>query len=193
MTGVANVVVLGNSSLLLTTLRLLDTNDNGIRYYSNIYVDSSNRKVDCLWIDGNNDQPQTGFQVHWPEFVNKDGEQLPSDENAMADKVDYLCNGGPPFKMYKYDDVKDPRGITYWVLDHKRSESGSDDRKIGMSYAPPKYPTSAKFGRDLGRNGTALRPDSLGRARVQVFLSRRALLERYASAMPRLRRVEEPT
>ncbi|KAI1475702.1 hypothetical protein F4774DRAFT_396030 [Daldinia eschscholtzii] len=133
----------------------------GTWYYSNIYVDSSNRKVDCLWIDGNNDQPQTGFQVHWPEFVNKDGEQLPSDENAMADKVDYLCNRGPPFKMYKYDDVQDPRGITYWVLDHKRSESGSDNRKIGMSYAPPKYPTSAKFGRDLGRNGTIpSRPNS---------------------------------
>ena len=42
----------------------------------------------------------------------------------------------------------------------------------------------------LGRNGMALRSDSLGRSRVQVFLSRRALMELHASGMPHVRHVE---
>ncbi|KAI1464084.1 uncharacterized protein F4812DRAFT_444512 [Daldinia caldariorum] len=126
----------------------------GSWYYSNIYVDSSNRKVDCLWIDGDNDQPQSGFQVHWPEFVRKDGEELPAEGDGMADKVDYLCNSGPPFKMYKYDDVKDPSSITYWVLDNKRSEDEGRDRKTATAYGPSKNPTSAKFSRQLARNST---------------------------------------
>ena len=44
----------------------------------------------------------------------------------------------------------------------------------------------------LGSNGMALRPDSLGRSRVQVFLSRRALMELHASGMPHFRHVEAP-
>ncbi|KAI0103409.1 hypothetical protein F4814DRAFT_96523 [Daldinia grandis] len=145
----------------------------GSWYYSNIYVDSSNRKVDCLWIDGNNDQPQSGFQVHWPEFVNKDGDELPSDEGGMADKVDYLCNRGPPFKMYNYEDNKDPHGITYWVLNNKRSEAGTDNRKIEMSYAPPKYPTSAKFGRDSPRGNSTV-PSGSSRQANRLVVSNNA-------------------
>ena len=46
---------------------------------------------DCFWIDGNNDQPQSGFQVHWPEFFNPQGNDLPSDPKEQADKIDYFC------------------------------------------------------------------------------------------------------
>lgn len=38
----------------------------------------------------------------------------------------------------------------------------------------------------LARNGAALRRDSLARSRVQVFLSRRALLDRYGDGQPRI-------
>ena len=40
----------------------------------------------------------------------------------------------------------------------------------------------------LARNGVALRRDSLVRSRVQVFLSRRALLDRYGDGQPHVRR-----
>ncbi|CAM1502184.1 Fc.00g041680.m01.CDS01 [Cosmosporella sp. VM-42] len=90
-------------------------------YYSNVYVQSGGRKPNCMWIDKDGDQPQTGFQVHFPEFVQKDG------EDAIADKTtDYFCNAGPPFKYY-FDE--DPRGITNWVIS-KRGEKA-------VSYAPP--------------------------------------------------------
>ncbi|KAI0384063.1 hypothetical protein F5Y04DRAFT_248889 [Hypomontagnella monticulosa] len=119
----------------------------GSWYFSNIFIESSSRKVDCMWIDGNNDQPQSGFQVHWPEFVNKKGEQLPTDAAGQAAKIDYLCNSGPPFKMYNFADVKDPKGITFWTINNKRSEGGIEERTTAMSYGPAKHPESAKFRR----------------------------------------------
>ncbi|KAI1378582.1 hypothetical protein F4677DRAFT_372060 [Hypoxylon crocopeplum] len=129
----------------------------GTWYYSNVYINSGDRKPDCLWIDGNNDQPQSGFQVHWPEFVNKEGDQLPSDPTDQANKVDYLCNKGPPFKMYNYADVHDPKSITYWTINNKRTE---EDLGTAVSYAPSPYPVSAKFHRSAHHyypraNGTA--------------------------------------
>lgn len=42
----------------------------------------------------------------------------------------------------------------------------------------------------LARNGVALRRDTLARSRVQVFLSRRALIERYGVGQPRVQRAE---
>ncbi|KAI4859909.1 hypothetical protein F4820DRAFT_462101 [Hypoxylon rubiginosum] len=117
----------------------------GSWYYSNVYISGSNEKPDCLWIDGNNDQPQSGFQVHWPEFVQKDGDTPISDVDQAA-KVDRLCNAGPPFKMYQYADVKDPKGITFWTINNKRDDEDAAEG-TAVSYGPPTYPASAKFRR----------------------------------------------
>ncbi|KAI2614879.1 hypothetical protein GGR54DRAFT_321920 [Hypoxylon sp. NC1633] len=113
----------------------------GSWYYSNVYINQGSRKPDCFWIDGNNDQPQSGFQVHWPEFVTEDGNQIPSDPTDQANKINYLCNQGPPFKMYNYADIHDPKSIAYWVINNKRSE----DQESAVSYAPPTAPVSARF------------------------------------------------
>lgn len=67
------------------------------------------------------------------------------------------------------------------------------------TFAAPHVPTRAqhlhRFGENilislmvLARNGLALRRDTLFRSRVQVFLSRRAVIERYGGERPRLRR-----
>ncbi|KAI6089813.1 hypothetical protein F4821DRAFT_53026 [Hypoxylon rubiginosum] len=112
----------------------------GTWYYSNVYVSGSNDKPDCLWIDGNNDQPQSGFQVHWPEFVQKK-DDTPIDQIDQGAKIDHLCNSGPPFKMYKYSDVHDPKSITYWTINNKR-----DEESTAIAYGPSKRTASAKFG-----------------------------------------------
>jgi len=47
-------------------------------YWSNIYMDGSdNNNLDntCIWIDADGNQPQTGFQIHWPEFVAQEGDE----------------------------------------------------------------------------------------------------------------------
>lgn len=112
---------------------------------------------DCFWIDGNNDQPQSGFQVHWPEFFNPQGNDLPSDPKEQADKINYFCNQGPPFKMYNYADTKDPHSITYWTIQDKRSEDGLEERETAIAYGPPSEAHSARF-----RRGSAHYPRNNG-------------------------------
>ncbi len=48
------------------------------RYFSNIAIAGQDDKPACMWIDANGDQPTTAFQVHFPDFVMKEGE-LPRD------------------------------------------------------------------------------------------------------------------
>ncbi|KAI1335271.1 hypothetical protein F5Y15DRAFT_255325 [Xylariaceae sp. FL0016] len=93
----------------------------GSWYYSNVYVSGSDAKPDCLWIDANNDQPQTGFQVHWPTF-SADDTSIPDDDAGKQDFIDSVCSGGPSFKMSMYPDT-DPNSITYTIPsnDGKRS------------------------------------------------------------------------
>ncbi|KAI1115297.1 hypothetical protein F5Y14DRAFT_410829 [Nemania sp. NC0429] len=116
----------------------------GSWYYSNVYISASGTKPDCLWIDANNDQPQTGFQVHWPEFVNTGDNSIPESPEDKGAKVDYLCNAGPPFKMYNYPD-EDPSSITYWIPQNRRSVSDTRPSAIGTSHGPSKHPVSARF------------------------------------------------
>ncbi|ORY56996.1 uncharacterized protein BCR38DRAFT_450541 [Pseudomassariella vexata] len=124
----------------------------GSWYYSNYYISGSDVTPDCFWIDSNGDQPQTGFQIHWPEFVSASGDlpTQPSDKDALLDR---LCNAGPPFKMYT---EKDPRGITFWTKT-KRSEEATAE-----AYAPWKSAPSAKFADNRsGHSATVPRQQSL--------------------------------
>ncbi|KAK4643707.1 hypothetical protein QC761_405770 [Podospora bellae-mahoneyi] len=82
----------------------------GSWYYSNVFIQGSDYKPDCLWIDANGDQPQTGFQVHWPEFVQRD-DGRPGEKDGLD--VGYFCEAGPPFTLYTSHE---PRAVTYWVL-----------------------------------------------------------------------------
>lgn len=50
------------------------------RYYSNIVIDG--QKADCMWIDKNKYQPVTGFQVHFPEFVQSTKDDPPIHDAA---------------------------------------------------------------------------------------------------------------
>ncbi|KAJ2996616.1 hypothetical protein NUW58_g915 [Xylaria curta] len=115
----------------------------GTWYYSNIYVSETAEKPDCVWIDANNDQPQTGFQVHWPEFVGQ-ADSIPEGDEAKKIRTDWMCTAGPVFKMYKYPDT-DPNSITYWVPLNGRSLSERRDLATATSYGPSKNPVSARF------------------------------------------------
>ncbi|KAI0906454.1 hypothetical protein F4823DRAFT_607161 [Ustulina deusta] len=137
----------------------------GTWYYSNVYVGATQYKPDCLWIDANNDQPQTGFQVHWPEFANKGDSMIPSTPEDQAARIDYLCNAGPPFKLRNQPDT-DPHDITYWLPLTRRS-SRPDERDVtATSYGPSKHAVSAKYRRNnLRTNGTTVH-DMIGMSLV---------------------------
>ncbi|KAI0116432.1 hypothetical protein GGR51DRAFT_574711 [Nemania sp. FL0031] len=115
----------------------------GSWYYSNVYISASGVTPDCLWIDGNHDAPQTGFQVHWPEFVNM-GDSVPQSEADKEAQANVLCNAGPPFKMYNYPD-QDPSSITYWAPHKHRSLRDNRLLTTGTSHGPSKSPLSARF------------------------------------------------
>ncbi|KAK7752004.1 hypothetical protein SLS62_005966 [Diatrype stigma] len=114
----------------------------GSWYYSNYFISGNPDKPDCLWIDKNNDSPQTGFQVHWPEFSIEDSGYT-EESDDKDEKIDYLCNAGPPFKMHVHPD-EDPNSITLWSLSSQRSAA----TETGTSYGPSKHPKSARFQHD---------------------------------------------
>ncbi|KAI1089875.1 hypothetical protein F5B19DRAFT_353518 [Rostrohypoxylon terebratum] len=126
-------------------------------YYSHVYIGSTGVTPDCMWIDGNNDQPQSGFQIHWPEFYVPSGDSLPADPKEQSDKIDYFCSQGPAFKYYNYATDPNPRNIIYWTITNPRSEPLT-------AYGPAKEAESAKFRRDgtvyprQTTNGTATNP-----------------------------------
>ncbi|KAK4677392.1 hypothetical protein QC764_405770 [Podospora pseudoanserina] len=99
----------------------------GSWYYSNVFIQGSDYKPDCLWIDANGDQPQTGFQVHWPEFVQRD-DGRPGEKDGLD--VGYFCEAGPPFTLYTSHE---PRAVTYWVLSNgKKVKRGATGRPTSM-------------------------------------------------------------
>ncbi|KAH6888517.1 hypothetical protein B0T10DRAFT_606890 [Thelonectria olida] len=101
-------------------------------YYSHLYVSGTQAQPKCMWIDKNGDQPQTGFQLHFPEWVTEQPGVLPEGKD-----INYFCNAGPPFKI-RTD--KDPNDITYWVL-NKRDEDNNKRSDTAQSYGPTKGPT----------------------------------------------------
>ncbi|KAH6988572.1 hypothetical protein EDB80DRAFT_589168 [Ilyonectria destructans] len=111
-------------------------------YYSNVYVQGTSYKPNCMWIDANGDQPQTGFQIHWPEFVLEDGDAVDPD----GTKRDYLCNSGAPFKTYTEPD---PDTITFWTINNKRAEAAQSTAPAGR------------------QNGSSVGPDFVNQAEGQ--------------------------
>ncbi|KAI1146705.1 hypothetical protein F4825DRAFT_466329 [Nemania diffusa] len=117
----------------------------GAWYYSNVYLAGSGIKPDCFWIDANNDTPQTGFQIHWTEFVRNDGDKIPTSPDDQNSLIDYICNSGVPFRMHNYPD-KDPHSI-YFYPPTNPSRSLPEKRMpdTRTSYGPPKHSLSARF------------------------------------------------
>ncbi|KAI0882236.1 uncharacterized protein GGS22DRAFT_191406 [Annulohypoxylon maeteangense] len=109
-------------------------------YYSHVYIGSTGITPDCMWIDSNNDQPQSGFQLHWPEFYVKKGDSLPADPKEQTDKINFFCSQQPAFKYYNFATDPDPTAISTWPITNPRSEPE-------ISYGAPKYAESAKFRR----------------------------------------------
>lgn len=76
---------------------------------------------------------------------------------------------------YGFEPIGDPRRPTRLQLFHRFGENVLISLMV------------------LARNDIALRRDSLARSRVQVFLSRRALLDRYLGGQSRIRDLQAPS
>ncbi|KAI1343510.1 hypothetical protein F5Y15DRAFT_235105 [Xylariaceae sp. FL0016] len=71
-------------------------------------------KASCMWIDKNNDFPETGFQVHWPDFsAEGEGRGVPDTLKDRIAKKDQLCHA-PSFFIHYYPHIL-PQEI--YVLD----------------------------------------------------------------------------
>ncbi|KAI1314174.1 hypothetical protein F5Y03DRAFT_389650 [Xylaria venustula] len=99
---------------------------NGSWYHSNVYA-APNHKSSCLWI-GLDSMTRTGFQVHWPEFINDPKKPLPGDKAALEKKTNWFCRGAPTFKMYTHPD---PKNIYCW-------NSTQEGNETAVSFGPPK-------------------------------------------------------
>ncbi|KAM5341688.1 hypothetical protein ACJ41O_014719 [Fusarium nematophilum] len=95
-------------------------------YWSSLYIQGTSHMPTCMWIDADGNQPQTGFHLHWPEFVSQDG-LLPSDKD-----VAYFCDNGRPFK-YRHDP--DPRDMDVSPR-FRRGESSAGAETIGFEPSP---------------------------------------------------------
>ncbi|TLD33006.1 hypothetical protein PspLS_00978 [Pyricularia sp. CBS 133598] len=98
----------------------------GSWYYSNIYVQSSGYKPKCMWIDADGNQPQTGFQVHFPEF-RSDTSTMPAGKD-----INTLCNSKAPFQ---YFTTAGPQTIDYWNADGKTTSQSTVPSKRDINDA----------------------------------------------------------
>ncbi|KAH8602512.1 hypothetical protein B0O99DRAFT_679511 [Bisporella sp. PMI_857] len=107
----------------------------GSWFYSNIYVKGTNYSPHCFWIDKNGDQPQTGFQVHFPDFVDYDGKEI------KAETKKGYCNS----YKFKMTTKPDPNSIDYRPLGNAKlprdSKGNPQLRKSQPAPAINKKPT----------------------------------------------------
>lgn len=82
----------------------------GSWYYSNVFIQGSDYKLDCFWIDVNGDQFQIGFQVYWFEFVQRDDGKFGEKDGL---DVGYFWEVGFLFMLYILYEL---RVVIYWVL-----------------------------------------------------------------------------
>ncbi|KAH7312609.1 hypothetical protein B0I35DRAFT_437399 [Stachybotrys elegans] len=105
-------------------------------YNSNVLIGGTKHKPRCMWVDKDGNQPTTGFQVHFPEFVEQTDRTSFTDEEK-EDIVRYTCSNGVPFRTFQEPD---PRTVTYRVLNPllKRDEQAVT---VAQSTAPAKRKT----------------------------------------------------
>lgn len=103
----------------------------GSWYMSNVFIKGTDIKPTCLWIDKNGDQPQTGFQLHFPEFATSATAPQPDQTIDGKDKA-YFCNNDPAFKLYTEPD---PTSIVFWLLEGQTSKRSPD-----LTTANPRHP-----------------------------------------------------
>ena len=105
-------------------------------FYSNIYIQGTDRKTKCQWIDGDGHRDTTGFSVHWPSFTLMEDEWPKTLEDEQKLK-NYICNDGP---YVSYTDV-DPHRI---YCDRKMHKPGlehddfSNKDQVDWKYDQPK-------------------------------------------------------
>ena len=130
-------------------------------YWSNIYMDGSdNNNLDntCIWIDADGNQPQTGFQIHWPEFVAQEG-----DEDLDPN---YFCNDREPTFRYFVDEPEPEKYFSWWILDEKDKRGATSKPNI-RNQSKGKSLRSAKRPRN---ETTSWQTDSRGRFTDRLIL-----------------------
>ncbi|KAL2870153.1 uncharacterized protein BJX67DRAFT_370502 [Aspergillus lucknowensis] len=71
----------------------------------------------CFWIDANGDQPQTGFQVHWPAYSSTAFDEGNTDPTKFCNDIDFgLRTEG------------DPSTINFWTSAKSKSKARRSEK-----------------------------------------------------------------
>ncbi|KAL3476680.1 hypothetical protein BJX99DRAFT_246700 [Aspergillus californicus] len=82
-------------------------------YESNMWTNSDQAyQPKCFWIDGNGDQPQTGFQVQWPRYSSNEYDEGNTDPSQVCNDIDFGLRS-----------ESDPSTINFWTSSkHRRDQ-----------------------------------------------------------------------
>ena len=72
-------------------------------FYSNIYIQGTDHKTKCQWIDKNHDRSETGFSIHFPSFTMLK-EDMPKTEDGEKRLKDFICKEA--YRGYIDDDPR---------------------------------------------------------------------------------------
>lgn len=75
-------------------------------YYSNTFLQGTNHKPPCQWMDLDGERPETGFSLHWPSFT-MDPAEVPTNKTHIDRIKHHICQGPP----YESHTDRDPRGL----------------------------------------------------------------------------------
>ncbi|KAL4861207.1 hypothetical protein BDV12DRAFT_71497 [Aspergillus spectabilis] len=84
----------------------------GTWFESNMWTDTDQSyKPKCFWIDGNGDQPNTGFQVRWPRYAAAEFDEGNTDPATMCNDIDFGLR-----------TERDPSTINFWTAAKNRRD-----------------------------------------------------------------------
>ncbi|KAF4124722.1 hypothetical protein GMORB2_5388 [Geosmithia morbida] len=121
-------------------------------YYSGMFPSSdSDYQPACFWIDGNGDQPKTGFQVYWPSYSGTEFDESNTDPNTFCNGVDFGIRDEP-----------DPNTVTFWTKKQRKSTQSmarSRRRAAWTSSALVLSDTASHSAKELCQSDTSMGPD----------------------------------
>ncbi|KAK0743548.1 hypothetical protein B0T18DRAFT_439401 [Schizothecium vesticola] len=110
-------------------------------YFSNLRFKGASDDPIFMWIDGNGDQPHTGFQIHWASWAPETppDQRAPDDRKGTSLTEEQLCFSGPPFEL---KTERDPRGIIvappkqHFAKRRGRTRRGNGGDNLVVNYSP---------------------------------------------------------
>lgn len=123
----------------------------GTWYASGMYPTADvDYQPDCFWIDGNGDQPKTGFQVRWPAYSGTNFDSGNTDPQTFCNNIDFGLR-----------DESDPNTINFWTSSKKEKRTPGTLRRRASWAAQQLVLSDSKWhsAKKLCESETSMGPD----------------------------------